>query len=70
MDAHANWWLLRLDIRNAFNEVERSAVFEALRRHHLGGMVPFLRLFYAQSTDLQFFGVEEPAVLLSQRGVR
>jgi len=70
LDEHADWGLLQLDIVNAFNCVDRVAIFEELRDRGFASWIPFIRQYYADPSDLLFFGVEHPAVLQSSRGVR
>ena len=68
--AHDDWGVLSLDIANAFNSVERSAIFEALRSRGFGHWIPFVRQYYAESGDLLYMGVQCPALIHSARGVR
>ena len=70
MDAHPTWSLLSLDVANAFNSVERVAMYEGLRARGFQRFIPFLRQFYSTPSDLLYFGVQCPAVLQSARGVR
>jgi hypothetical protein len=39
--------VLQVDLANAFNEVDRVAMFEELR-DHFPELVPFVRCFYAE----------------------
>jgi len=48
------------DIQNAFNTVDRSAMFQALRDRGFGDRIPFIRLFYGSPSDLLYTGVPQP----------
>ena len=46
LEAHPDFWLLRVDVTNAFNEVEWAAVFEAVRGAGLGHFYCFFICTY------------------------
>jgi len=68
--ANPEWGVLSLDIQNAFNTVDRSAMFQALRDRGFGDWIPFIRLFYGSPSDLLYTGVPQPSTLSSERGCR
>jgi len=57
-------------VSNAFNIVDRVAIFDGLQRRGFSRFIPFLRQFYSEPSELLFQGVQSPAVLESARGVR
>jgi hypothetical protein len=53
LEADPELLVLQVDMANAFNEVDRVAIFEELRAH-FPALLPFARLFYAHSSSLQY----------------
>jgi hypothetical protein len=64
------WVLLVLDLYNAFNEVERCAVFEAVEHYGLTDLLPYLQFAYGTASELRYQGGGSTEVLSSERGVR
>jgi hypothetical protein len=64
------WVVLALDLRNAFNEVERRAVFEGVERAGLTHLLPYLQFAYGTASDLRYQAGALSATLDSVRGVR
>jgi hypothetical protein len=64
------WVVLALDLRNAFNEVERRAVFEGVERAGLTHLLPYLQFAYGTASDLRYQAGALSATLDSARGVR
>ena len=70
LDVDPESLVLQVDLANAFNEVDRSAIFEELRTH-FPALIPFTRLFYAGSSRLMYRREDCSWVtLLSQTGTR
>ena len=67
---HPGYVVLTVDIANAFNEVERGPMFEAVAAAGLGGLQPYLSWCYGSPSSLWYQGGGEPTRILSQRGVR
>ena len=55
--------VIQVDVMNAFNTINRTAIFEELRDAGgiLAGLFPFVRTFYGESTPL-FFSSSQPGV--------
>ncbi|CAI5521346.1 unnamed protein product [Closterium sp. Naga37s-1] len=61
---------LQMDIANAFNAIERAAVFEGLQSTPLAPLLPFVRLTYGSASTLQVDAGFNAASPTSARGVR
>ena len=70
-DAHPQTAVLQVDISNAFNSINRAAIFEGLKSSPMSGLIPFVRSFYGFASPL-YFGHEDGSVtsLLSRTGTR
>ena len=70
LDVDPELLVMQVDLANAFNEVDRTAIFEELRAH-FPALIPFTRLFYASSSRLMYRRADQSWVaLLSQTGTR
>jgi hypothetical protein len=70
LNADPELLVLQADLANAFNEVDRTAIFEELRTH-FPSLIPFIRLFYSGSSRLMYRREDSSWVtLLSQIGTR
>ena len=54
--AQPDWVILKVDVANAFNSINRSSFFNALLENgeDLQGIIPFVRSLYGRETDLWY----------------
>ncbi len=70
LDVDPELLVLQVDLANAFNEVDRVAIFEELRTH-FPALIPFTRLFYATPSRLMYRRQDgSHATLSSETGSR
>ncbi len=70
LDLDPDLLVLQVDLANAFNEIDRVAIFEELRTH-FPALVPFTRLFYAASSRLMYRREDDSwTTLFSETGAR
>jgi len=70
LTAHPDWVLLRLDVENAFNSIERAPMFEAVQASPYAALLPLLYTFYEGPSALIYQAGGSSEVLESVRGVR
>ncbi|CAI7864476.1 unnamed protein product [Closterium sp. NIES-54] len=70
LEVHQGAVALQIDLANAFNAVERRAVFEGLRNEALKALIPLVRLSYGAASSLFLDHDFGAAPLQSARGVR
>ncbi|CAI7765691.1 unnamed protein product [Closterium sp. NIES-53] len=70
LEVHPGAVALQIDLANAFNAVERRAVFEGLRNEALKALIPLVRLSYGAASSLFLDHDFGAAPLQSARGVR
>ena len=53
MELHPDWVIVKLDLRNAYNEVTRAKILERLERHQtLRALAPLFRACYAGTPSI------------------
>ena len=70
LDLHRDWAVMRIDVANAFNTVDRVAMFDALKASSFDGLIPFLRTLYETASPLIYRGDGGNATFTSRTGVR
>ena len=71
LQVHPDWALLQVDIRNAFNSVNRETIFEELQASPLSAIFPFVRAFYALSGRLLYCPIDGGlSIISSANGTR
>ena len=70
LDLHRDLAVMRIDVANAFNTVDRVAMFDALKASSFDGLISFLRTLYETASPLIYRGDMGNATLTSRTGVR